>query len=230
MTTLTAELSKPEYEALTDEQALAALHAVTEPTTALIPATTVNQLFAQLDLTGVIQDIAADHQHVFRHKMASVILSIGGDHPFNFAVGTVAGDGNLAMLDAMINALPELAAKLTQFKATVYAMANKPSRPFAAVTLANVIAARADWTVIDDYTGSKLALTLAQALPEQSLVRIEACESVDGESWTAFARISHFYNVQTAGLYIADIPRSQFQRRIRWRGEQYAVVGSVAGV
>jgi hypothetical protein len=226
---LSDELSKPQYTGLTDEQALAALHAVTTPTTALIPATTVNQLFAQLDLTCTIQDIAATHDHPFRHKMASVILSIGGDHPFNFAVGTLAGDGNLAMLDAMIANLPDLAAKLTQFKATVYAMANKQSRPFAAVTLGNVIAARAGWNELT-YTGGKLSLKLEQALPEPSLVCIEASESVDGANWTAFARVAHFYNVQAAGLYIADIPRSQFQRKLRWRGEQYRVVGTVVGV
>lgn len=230
---LAAELSKPQYTGLTDEQALAALQALTVSEGNLIPATTINQLFAKLDLTGFIQDIAADQQHAFRHKMASVVLSIGGDHPFNFIEGTTAGDGNLVMLDAMIASLPNLTDKLTQFKAVVYAMANQ-KRPFAAVTLADVARVRSvpfagDWTELQ-YQGGRLALTLQQALPEPSLVRIEACESVDGQNWTAWKRIGHFYDVAAAGLYLADIPRSQLQRMIRWRGEHYAVAGTVAGV
>lgn len=86
-----------------------------------------------------------------------------------------------------------------------------------------------EWTELT-YSGSRLALTLTQSLPEPSLVRIEACESVDINNWTAWQRISHFYNVGEAGLYLAEIPRSQLQRRIRWRGENYKVVGAVAGV
>lgn len=228
---LAAELSKPQYAGLTDEQALAALQALTVAEGNLIPATTINQLFAKLDLTGFIQDIAADNQHVFRHKMASVILSIGGDHPFNFIAGTTAGDGNLSMLDAMIASLPDLAAKLSQFKAVVYAMANQ-KRPYATATLADVVKARADvgeWLDFA-YQGGRLALTLEQALPEPSLVRIEASESVDGQNWTAWKRIAHFYDVQQPGLHLTEIPRSQLQRRIRWRGENCKVVGTVAGV
>lgn len=216
MTAITAELSKPEYAALTDEQALAALHAVTEPATALIPATTVNQLFAQLDLTGVIQDIAADHQHVFRHKMASVILSIGGDHPFNFSVGTIAGDGNLAMLDAMIANLPELAAKLTQFKATVYAMANKKVRPFASVTLNNVVAARAGetWQVLPETSARKLRVMLNTVAPEQTHIVIQMSE--DGANWF---HATALHGIQAVRPYYADLPFYGVPRQLRWRCE-----------
>lgn len=104
------------------------------------------------------------------------------------------------------------------------------------VTLRDVVA-HFDPTLTDvgvwsefEHQGGRLALTLTQSLPEPSLVRIETCESVDGQNWTAWQRVSHFYNVSEAGLYLTEIPRSQLQRRIRWRGECYKVVGNVAGV
>lgn len=80
------------------------------------------------------------------------------------------------------------------------------------------------------YSGGKLALTLAQSLPEPSLIRIEASESLDGKNWTAFKRINHFYDVFEAGLYLTDIPRSNLQRKIRWCGEHYKTVGLMVGV
>ena len=57
----------------------------------MLPATTVNQMFAKLDLTGVIADIADDPNHIARHKLKSVLLSIQGNHEFNFIQGTTAG-------------------------------------------------------------------------------------------------------------------------------------------
>ena len=86
------------------------------------------------------------------------------------------------------------------------------------------------WSEPFEYQGGKLFLTLTQALPEPSLVRIEVSESINGENWTAFKRISHFYEVSDAGTYSTDIPRTNLKRRIRWRGENYRVAGSVVGV
>lgn len=232
MTTLTEELSKPQYTGLTDEQALAALQAVTVGAENLIPATTVNQLFAKLDLTGFIQDIAATHDHQFRHKMASVILSIGGDHPFNFIEGTTAGDGNLAMLDSMIANLPELAAKLQQFRTVMHDLANK-KRSFAAVTLAEVMAARAaeldsEWSLLTPNT-TRLMVSLHSETPELAAIRIEQRVSHDGVHWTNWDRLTPII-VQAAGFYYHNIPASDMQREIRWRGEEHRINGTIEAI
>lgn len=217
---LHAELLKPEYAGLTSEQALATLQAITVNDANLIPATTINQLFASLDLTGFIQDIAADHQHAFRHKMASVILSISGDHPFNFIEGTTAGDGNLAMLNTMISDIPELSAKLTQFKNMVHTMANK-KRPFAGVTLADVIKARlaqpdGQWHEIEETNGRQFALRLSSALVEPTYIVIQAKDQYgDGESDWYHATALH--GIAAAREYQAALPYNGYPRKLRWR-------------
>lgn len=124
-------------------QALAEARAFTVNAGQLIPATTINQLFAQLDLTGIIADLADDAAHPARHKLKSVLLSVQGNHDFNFITGTTAGDGNLLMLDWLIaGPMSDYAAQLVQFKATVSVLANRVSYPFANVTLHEVLIER----------------------------------------------------------------------------------------
>ena len=124
-------------------QALTEAKAYTIGEGKLIPATTVNQIFAEHDLTGVIKDISEDITHVARHKLLSVLLSIQGDHEFNFIQGTTAGNGNLLMLDWLIYvAMPEHAEKLTAFKNTMVALSNKQVQPFANIEMHDVLKVR----------------------------------------------------------------------------------------
>ncbi|MDZ7868837.1 MAG: hypothetical protein U5L02_06465 [Rheinheimera sp.] len=217
---LHTELSKAEYSGLTNEQALAALKAVTVIEGNLIPATTINQLFASLDLTGFIQDIAADHQHPFRHKMASVILSIGGDHPFNFTEGTTAGEGNLSMLNAMIAQLPELAAQLSQFKALVHAMANK-KRPFAGVSLADVIKARAvqldgQWHEIEETSNRQFVVRSMSAPPEPTSIIVQAQDQY-GDGVSDWYHATAIHGINGVREHQASLPYNGYPRKLRWK-------------
>lgn len=217
---LHTELSKAEYGGLNNEQALAALQAVTVTEGNLIPATTINQLFASLDLTGFIQDIAADHQHTFRHKMASVILSIGGDHPFNFIEGTTAGEGNLSMLNAMIAQLPELSAQLSQFKALVHAMANK-RRPFAGVTLADVIKARAvqldgQWHEIEATSNRQFVVRSMSAPPEPTSIIVQAQDQY-GDGVSDWYHATAIHGINGAREHQAPLPYNGYPRKLRWK-------------
>lgn len=223
---LARELQKPEYSNLTDAQALAALQVLTVAEPSMIPATTVNQLFAALDLTGEIQDIAADIQHPLRHKMASVLLSIGGNHEFNFINGTSAGNGNLQMLDGMIAGLPDLAAKLTQFKTTVHQLANFKRR-FASVSLEDVIAARAaqldgQWHELPETDGRTLTLQLNSRTPEVTHIAVQM-QDLSGEWEHATA----LHGIQSAKPYSAPLPYYGQARKVWWRCE-YALDGVVA--
>lgn len=87
-----------------------------------------------------------------------------------------------------------------------------------------------DWSKPFEYVGSRLMLNLQQSLPELSTVRVEASESIDGVNWSKFKRVHHFYNVADSGVYFTDVPVSYVQRKIRWRGEHYKVIGTVVGV
>ncbi len=87
-----------------------------------------------------------------------------------------------------------------------------------------------DWTVLDNVSKNRLMLRLTDDLPEPAAVRIEMQESHDGQQWTAWRRVAHFMQVDTAGIYYQQIPNNGIMRRVRVRGEQYKVTGTVEAV
>lgn len=171
----------------------------------LVPATTVNQLFAQLDLTGVIKDASEDVTHSARHKLLSVLLSIQGNHPFNFIVGSTAGDGNLLMIDWLIaGPLSDYAAQLTQFKNTMMYLSNKSTTPFANITLHDVLFNRGvcpTKALVNGGSGYVYVTTTADC--EKHNPRITAVNPRTNQ----VQRVNSFYNVAAAGTYEAVIPR-----------------------
>ena len=179
----------------------------------LLPATTVNQMFAKLDLTGVIADIADDPTHIARHKLKSVLLSIQGNHDFNFIQGTTAGDGNLLMLDWLITeAMPEYATQLNELKQTLVSLSNRQIMPFANVTLHDVLLVRnACPKKVVQATGRYVVITTTDDC-ENHNPRLLAFNNRLG-TWQ---RINNFVNVSTAGTYEAEIPS-------QWFGTEYAV-------
>lgn len=194
-------------------QALAEARAFTVNAGQLIPATTINQLFAQLDLTGVIADVADDATHPARHKLKSVLLSVQGNHDFNFITGTTAGDGNLLMLDWLIaGPMQAYAAQLTQFKTTVSALANRVSYPFANVTLHDVLIIRnACPTKPVTQSGGWVTITTT-ADCEAHRPQLHALNSRTGQ----WRRVNNFGVVSVAGVYDCRVPPE-------WVGAQLAV-------
>ena len=183
----------------------------------MIPATTVNQVLAQLNMTGVISDLSkADavrkeglmgvisyEDHPARHKLSSVLLSIQGNHDFNFIEGTTAGDGNLMMLDWLIGvAMVDYAQQLTVFKQTMQSLANRKVKPFINTTLHDVLIVREQCPMKPVQSVGKFAI-------------IETSDDVENHNPRLFAfnerlhrwqRVNSFYNVSATGKYEAEIP------------------------
>ena len=199
--------SKDHVEALAQAKAFSIGEGV------LLPATTVNQMFAQLDLTGVIKDVAEDTTHPARHKLASVLLSIQGNHEFNFIQGTVAGNGNLQMLDWLIAvAMTEYTPQLTTLKQTLVALSNKQIYPFANVTLHDVLIARNACPKKTITATGRFAVITTTADCEKHNPRLLAFNT----RLSQWQRINSFYNVEQAGTYEAEIPS-------QWCGSELAV-------
>lgn len=184
-------------------QALAEAQAFTLNAGQLIPATTINQLFAQLDLTGVITDVAEDVDHPARHKLKSVLLSVQGNHDFNFITGTTAGDGNLLMLDWLIaGPMSAYALQLEHFKSTVSALANRAARPFANATLHDVLVIRnACPTKPVTQSGGWVTITTTVDCPAHR-PQLHALNSRTGQ----WQRVNNFGVVSTAGTYDCRVP------------------------
>lgn len=232
-TELSTELSKPEYQTGTYTQRLALLKSKTEPALGKIRKDKIKLLQAFIGATQLRDRLAAatETQQAAAASVAEAIqpayLAAEETFSINLADPQVAGLLTNAVSVGLLTA---------QEESYLIGLATYQRELWPDATLRDVVehfepalTDIGDWTDLT-YSGSRLALTLTQALPEPSLVRIEASESIDGNNWTAWQRISHFYNVGEAGFYLADVPRSQLQRRIRWRGEDYKVAGAVAGV
>lgn len=173
----------------------------------LLPATTVNQMFAQLDLTGVIKDIAEDVTHPARHKLASVLLSIQGNHEFNFIQGTVAGDGNLQMLDWLIVvAMTEYAPQLTALRQTLVALSNKQTYPFNNTTLHEVMVARSSCPKRSIMSTGRFVVITTTNECEKHNPRLLAFNS----RLSIWQPVNTFYNVGEVGVYEAEIPSKWF--------------------
>lgn len=226
---LSVELSKPEYQTGTYAERLALLHSKTESVIGKIAYGNTLHLVSMLarGLRSRIDNCAVPELKAAWSEALQPAYLSSPAYSINVALPEIR-----QMLDAGLSAGVCTAEEHT----FIIQLATYQRQIFPSATLRDVVAHFepvrvdvGDWTELP-YQGGRLALTLTQPLPEPSLVRIEACESVDGQNWTAWQRISHFYNVGEAGLYLTEIPRSQLQRRIRWRGEHYAVAGTVAGV
>lgn len=87
-----------------------------------------------------------------------------------------------------------------------------------------------EWMYYDQIGSNRLRLHTTEAMPEPTLVRIEMSESEDGENWTRYKRVNHFYGVHQPDFYFAPIPNNGLQRRVRVRGEHYRLTGTVKAV
>lgn len=133
-----------------------------------------------------------------------------------------------AMLDGAVDA-----GLMTEAEgAQVLQLATYERPVFQEVTLRDVVAVRdpalldvGDFSVLQNVFGNRLLLRLQNDLPEISTVRIEMRESHNNVDWSNWNRVNHFYGVEKAGNYYQVIPNNGLFREIRWRGEDYKIVG-----
>lgn len=135
------------------ELALAEARLYSEPKGNMIEATTVNGLLSDLKLTGLIEDISNSPDHLARPVMKSILLGLKGNHPFNFIVGTAAGDRAINTINWVISTgLPEHGVVISQFKDLMMYLANGANFPFAEISLHAVLIARGICPVLEDCT------------------------------------------------------------------------------
>lgn len=226
---LSAELSKPEHQGKPLRDLFLELSARTVPQVGKIEGEDLRDVVSIL-ASGLQDrlDKAADHPVRTALRVGFEKMSIK-DFGFNLADPKVSG-----MLDQGV----ALELVTEDERSEFYRIATKQVPEFPGLTLRDLVALvhpdQTDvgpWKEVEVGSSRVLALTLEVALPEPSLVRVEMSESLDGITWTAWRRVSHFYDVESPGLYLADIPgqRPGVQRRLRCRGEFYKVVGSYRG-
>lgn len=116
-----------------------------------------------------------------------------------------------------------------------YAIATKQVPTYPSVQLKDIIAYfepdlvdTGEWTSFSP-TSNRLIFNLSQDTPELAAVRLEQRISHDSVNWTNWERMTPII-VKDAGIYYHTIPAVSMQRQIRWRGEQYSIVGTLEAV
>lgn len=129
---------------LTHQQALDAAKAHTVLQGNMLAATTVNGWLSAFKLLPVVKQIAENEPSYPAHSdLLAVWVGLLGDHEFNFKIGNVTGDSQIAALNRLINTdLTEHAPALNMFKDTALYFANTATHPFANATLHDVLIIR----------------------------------------------------------------------------------------
>lgn len=177
----------------------------------------------------VLQVVAGFHESISEAKMANKADPALGGHSINLGDALVMQTFQAASLPFVQMLTPEETVELLQLATYIRQIWKGTALKDVVAFFEPALTDLGDWSELN-YIGGKLSLNLLQSTPELTMIRIEVSESIDGQTWTEWRRVAHFYNVHQAGLYLIEIPYTQFQRKIRWRGEDYKIIGSMAGV
>ncbi len=190
---------------LTHQQALDAAKAHTVLQGNMLAATTVNGWLSAFKLLPVVKQIAENEpSHPAHSDLLAVWVGLLGDHEFNFKIGNVTGDGQIAALNRLINTdLTEHAPALNMFKDTALYFANTVKHPFATATLHDVLIIRnaCPTKPVTAVNGWVTITTTADVQLHNP--RLMALNSRTGQwQWANNVR-----GVSKAGSYDAQVPR-----------------------
>lgn len=187
-------------------QALAEAQAyeIIEP--AFITSNTLTVYVVQAGLYDVFSDVANNPESPVRGICMALMDRLRGQSEFNLSQSLPLGQANLAMLNTLIQALPQHSVAISNLRDVLLSVSNRVVRPFANTTLHDVLVARGEClvkpvTVIDGW----VVITTTADCPKHN-PRLLAVNSRTGK----WQRINNFYGVAEAGSYEAQVPREWF--------------------
>ncbi|MCB5226187.1 hypothetical protein JAO78_005095 [Alishewanella sp. 16-MA] len=137
----------------------------------MLEASTVNGWLSAFKLLPIVKQIAENEpNHPAHSDVLAVWVGLLGNHQFNFKIGNITGDGQIAALNRLITTdLTEHAAALNMFKQTALYYANTVTYPLAKTTLYDVLTTEnACPTAAVSKVGGYLAFTLNDVVEEHS--------------------------------------------------------------
>jgi hypothetical protein len=164
----------------------------------LLDATSINGLLTAFKLLGVVKAVSENPAHPAYNDCLAVWVALLGNHPFNFKLGNMTGEGQIAALDRLINTdLTEHAVALNQFKQTVLYFANTITYPFINSTLHDVLITRNVCPVVPvTQSGGWVVITTTADCPSHR-PQLLALNTRTGLK----QRINNFADVSGAGAY-----------------------------
>jgi hypothetical protein len=180
-------------------QAVIEAHAYTTTTGHMLDATSVNGYLSAFKLLGVVKNIAENHPtHSAYETLLAVWVALQGNHPFNFKMGNIVGDGNIAALNRLIDVdLTEHAPALRMFRDTVLYYANTVTYPFAGITLHDVLLSRNACPILPVTQRNGYVVVTTTQVCERHSPRLLALNPRTEQ----YERIGNFMNIAKAGAY-----------------------------
>ena len=188
---------------LTNEQKRDAAKAYTVVVGNMLESTTVNGWLSAFKLLPIVKQVAEDATHPAHSDLLAVWVALHGNHPFNFKIGNMTGDGQIAALNRLINTdLTEHAAALTMFKDTALYFANTVTYPLAKTELYDVLYAIGECpTKPITHVNGWYTVTTSSDVPLHH-PEIRALNTRTGK----WQRVTSLYNLSAAGTYEQRVP------------------------
>lgn len=174
----------------------------TETQGRFITSNSLTVYVVQLGLYSVFNDVAATVGHPIRDICMAVIDRLRGVSDFNFIRGTPMGDANFLLLAALKQGLQSKLNELTQLEQLVDVYCNQAVRPFANITLHDVLITREVCpTIPATANGGYVTITTNGDCVKHN-PRLMA-KNPRTDKWQ---RINNFYDVSVSGTYDASVP------------------------
>ena len=159
-------------------------------------------LLVQNGLYGPLHDASEDPNNPARGICLAFMDSVRAESTFNWSDNTEKGLANRAMIDNLIQLLPDLEDNLNAFKADADAEASETVKPFARVTLHDVMLSRGTCPVKPVAQSGGYAVIETIGPTEKHNPRLLAENPRTGKR----VRIESFRGVSEAGKYDTKVP------------------------
>jgi hypothetical protein len=187
---------------LSDFNTLAEARAYITTQPKLIHRDSMNSLLASAGIYIALKDIALDTTNPFQNLISAFLDSV----EYNFMVGNITGDRQIAALDSIVSAGGAMGSAIVSIRPLILAMANPEIQPF-------------EFSTTHDFLKAKGSMTYAPVTVEQGFCTITTTDDTEAHSPQIYKRISFsngdaeyirvagFGAVATAGQYRVECPR-----------------------
>jgi hypothetical protein len=187
---------------LSDFNTLAEARAYVTTQPKLIHRDSMNSLLASAGIYIALKDIALDTTNPFQNLISAFLDSV----EYNFMVGNITGDRQIAALDSIVSAGGAMGSAIASIRPLILAMANPPVQPYLNATA-------------HDFLKAKRVMPYAPVTTEQGFCTITTTADTEAHSPQIYKRISFsngdveyirvagFGVVATAGQYRVECPR-----------------------
>lgn len=230
MSSLSEELSKPEYSGLTHQEIFNAVKTKATPTVGkIVYGDTLHlvSLLARGLRTRIDSCLIPELKTAWQEAL----------HPSYLASPSYSINISLPEIRLMLDTGVSAGVCTQQEHDFIVSLATYNKLDFPSVKFEDIVEhfnpellTDNNWIECTGDNKNSLRFKLTNTLPMNDTIRIEMSESLDGIEWTQFKRVAHFYNVMNPDFYFTQVPNNGISRKFRVKGEVYKITGELVAV